>query len=314
MSEIETKKIRIIIPCHNEEQNVDILINRLGAVLSNYNYSILFIDDGSTDRTLSKICAHSLTNRRIKYISFSRSFGQQNALKAGYDFSLDVDAAITMDGDLQHPPESISEMLESWESGFEIVNTIRIGERDISFGKKIATKFYYSAVNAISENKILENGPDFRLLDKKVVKAIVNFNENNLYLKELIPWLGFNQKIITFKVEDRQYGNSKYSFIKSMALSIRGLTSFSINPLRFSSLLGGFFSILSFLYGLYAVGIFFFTDNAVAGWTSIIASILLFSGIQFILIGIIGEYVGKVFLESKQRPLYLISKSNIDKA
>jgi len=307
------KKIRIIIPCHNEEHNIDILIRRLDAVLKTYDYSVLFIDDGSTDNTLNKICSHSNDNSRIKYISFSRSFGQQNALKAGYDFSLDVDAAITMDGDLQHPPESIPEMLEYWERGYEIVNTLRIGERDINITKKVATKLYYSAINIISENKILENGPDFRLLDRKVVKAMVNFNESNLYLKELIPWLGFKQKVITFLVEDRHFGSSKYSFIKSMSLSLRGLTSFSINPLRFSSMLGGFFSILSFLYGLYAIGIFFFTDNAVPGWTSIIASVLLFSGIQFILIGIIGEYVGKVFLESKQRPLYLISKSNIDK-
>jgi len=301
-------KIRIIVPCHNEEGNIELLLSRLIPTLNSYNYSILFIDDGSTDHTLLLLQKLSEKYPRILYISLSRNFGQQNALKAGYDFSLDADIVISMDGDLQHPPEVIPEMIRMWEKGFDIVNTVRKRNNGESVLKKTYTKLYYSLINFISKNKILENGPDYRLLDKKVVHAILSIKESNLYWKELIPWIGFRQTEISFNVENRRSGISKYSLFRSLALSIRGITSFSINPLRLSSLLGATFSVFSFLYGLYAAYIYFFTDNAVPGWTSIIGSILLIAGIQFILIGIIGEYLGKTFLESKKRPLYIVSE------
>lgn len=300
-------KLRIIVPCHNEADNIEMLLSRLVPAVSGYDYSILFIDDGSTDKTLARLESLSGRDPRIRYISLSRNFGQQNALKAGYDHSLDADAVISMDGDLQHPPETIPRMVGRWKEGFEIVNTVRKSNHRVSLIKRTAARAFYSTVNFISKNKILENGPDYRLLDRKVVHAVHSINESNLYWKELIPWIGFKQTEITFDVEKRTAGTSKYSLYKSFALSVRGLTSFSINPLRLSSLLGGFFSVLSFLYGLYAAYIYFFTDEAVPGWTSLIGSILLIAGIQFILIGIIGEYLGKTFLESKKRPLYIVS-------
>lgn len=303
-------KVRIIVPCHNEEENIELLLLRLVPVVSPYDYSILFIDDGSTDNTLEKLQIFSGQDPRLLYISLSRNFGQQNALKAGYDHSLDADIVISMDGDLQHPPEILPEMVRTWKQSFEIVNTIRRSNHRVSVFKRTAAKLFYSFVNFISKNKILENGPDYRLLDRKVVHAIHSINESNLYWKELIPWIGFKQAEIGFDVERRRAGSSKYSLYKSIALSIRGITSFSINPLRLSSLLGGFFSVLSFLYGIYAVYVYFFTDQTVPGWTSLIGSILLIAGIQFILIGIIGEYLGKTFLETKKRPLYIISEGN----
>jgi glycosyltransferase involved in cell wall biosynthesis len=301
-------KVRIIVPCHNEEENIELLLLRLVPVVSPYDYSILFIDDGSTDNTLEKLQIFSGHDPRLLYISLSRNFGQQNALKAGYDRSLDADIVISMDGDLQHPPEAIPEMVRMWKQGFEIVNTVRKSNYRMSVFKRNAAKLFYLLVNFISKDKILENGPDYRLLDRKVVHAIQSINESNLYWKELIPWIGFKQGEIGFDVEKRMTGTSKYSLYKSIALSVRGITSFSINPLRLSSLLGGIFSLLSFLYGLYAGYIYFFTDKAVQGWTSLIGSILLISGIQFILIGIIGEYLGKTFLETKKRPLYIVSR------
>lgn len=296
-------KLRIIVPCHNEEENIELLLSRLLPVVSVYDFSILFIDDGSTDHTLARLQALSAQNPRILYLSLSRNFGQQNALKAGYDHSLDADMVISMDGDLQHPPETIPEMVRTWKNGFDIVNTVRRSNHRVSVFKRTAARLFYSLVNFISKNKILENGPDYRLLDRKVVRAIQSINESNLYWKELIPWIGFKQTEIGFDVEKRRSGTSKYSLYKSIALSIRGITSFSINPLRLSSLLGGIFSALSFLYGLYAAYIYFFTDEAVQGWTSLIGSILLIAGIQFILIGIIGEYLGKTFLENKKETL-----------
>ena len=303
-------KLRIIVPCHNEEENIGLLLSRLVPVVSFYDYSILFIDDGSTDHTLARLQALSAKDPRILYLSLSRNFGQQNALKAGYDHSLDADIVISMDGDLQHPPEAIPEMVRMWKQGFEIVNTVRRSNYRISVFKRNAAKLFYLLVNFISKDKILENGPDYRLLDRKVVHAIHSINESNLYWKELIPWIGFKQTEIGFDVERRRAGSSKYSLYKSIALSIRGITSFSINPLRLSSLLGGVFSVLSFLYGIYAIYVYFFTDEAVPGWTSLIGSILLIAGIQFILIGIIGEYLGKTFLETKKRPLYIVSKNS----
>lgn len=299
-------KVRIIVPCHNEENNIELLVSRLLPVVSFYDYSILFIDDGSTDNTLIILQSLSVKNSRILYISLSRNFGQQNALKAGYDHSLDADFVISMDGDLQHPPESISEMVRIWKEGYEIVNTIRGSNYRMPFLKRAAAKLFYSFINFISKTKILKNGPDFRLLDSKVVQVIHRMNESNLYWKELIPWIGFKQTEIGFDVENRIAGASKYSLFKSFALSIRGIASFSINPLRLSSLLGGFFSFVSFLYGFYAAYIYFFTNKAVPGWTSLMCSILLIAGIQFILLGIIGEYLGKAFLETKKRPLYII--------
>lgn len=303
-------KVRVIVPCHNEEENIELLLLRLVPVVSFYNYSILFIDDGSTDDTLTKLQVLSGKNPRILYISLSRNFGQQNALKAGYDHSLDADIVISMDGDLQHPPEAITKIVGMWKQGFEIVNTVRKSNYRVSMFKRNAAKLFYSLVNFISKEKILENGPDYRLLDRKVVHAIHSINESNLYWKELIPWIGFKQTEVSFDVEKRRAGTSKYSLYKSVALSLRGITSFSINPLRLSSVFGGVFSVLSFLYGLYAAYIYFFTDKAVQGWTSLIGSILLIAGIQFILIGIIGEYLGKTFLETKKRPLYIVSKNS----
>lgn len=303
-------KLRIIVPCHNEADNIDTLLSRLIPVVSSYDYSILFIDDGSTDRTKERLESLSRQNTRVKYISLSRNFGQQNALKAGYDHSLDADAVISIDGDLQHPPETILHMIKMWKDGFEIINTVRKSNHRVSPIKRIAANLFYLTVNFVSKHKVLENGPDYRLLDRKVVHSVHSINESNIYWKELIPWMGFKQTELNFDVEKRNAGKSKYSLFKSFALSVRGITSFSINPLRLSSVLGAFFSFLSFLFGIYAAYIYFFTNQTVPDWTGWSGIILLVIGIQFILTGIIGEYLGKTFMETKKRPLYIISSGS----
>lgn len=303
-------KLWIVTPCYNEEGNVEAFYRNLYSVIAKYNYSILFVDDGSSDQTLSKIKAISLLDSRVRYISLSRNFGQQNALKAGYDYSTEADCVVSLDADLQHPPEIIDQLIRKWKDGCDIVNTIRHSNYRFPFTKRVAAWWFYRFVNYISKTKIIPNGPDFRLLDKKVINTICLINESNIYLKELIPWVGFKQGEIHFNVEKRQNGNSKYSFKNQLSTSLRGITSFSINPLRLSSLLGAFFSALSFLYCIYAVCIFFFTNDAVVGWTSLIASILFIAGIQFILIGIIGEYLGRTFLETRKRPLYIVAEGN----
>lgn len=304
--------LRIVAPCYNEEDNIDIFYRRLSSIVQKYNYSILFIDDGSTDRTLSRLRALSKYDSGVFYLNLSRNFGQQSALKAGYDHSTDVDCVVSMDADLQHPPEIIDQLIEKWKDGFDVVNTVRLGNNRSALFKRISAKCFYKLINYISKTKIIPNGPDYRLLDKKVIKAISEINESNIYHKELIPWLGFRHCEVPFEIEKRQAGTSKYSFTKQLSTSIRGITSFSINPLRLSSLLGILFSLFSFLYGLYAIYAYLFTENVVPGWTSTIASMLLIAGIQFILIGIIGEYLGKTFLESKKRPLYIIDKTNLE--
>ncbi len=304
-------RLKIIVPCHNEEGNVELLLSRLVPMISSYDYSILFVDDGSTDNTLLMLQVLSEKDSRLQYISLSRNFGQQNALKAGYDHSLEADAVISMDGDLQHPPELIEKMVEKWKQGYKIVYTIRKSDSSLPFIKRKTSFFFYKIFSLLTRNNLIPGTADFRLLDKSIVDVIHRMPENNLFIRGLVSWVGFKTIGIEYVPGIRHKGKTTYTIPKMMNFAINGITSFGTSPIRLSFYIGTLCSLLAFFYGIYAIVVHFFSNQTVPGWTSVIASFLFLSGIQLIMIGIIGEYIGKIYMEAKNRPNYIISESKI---
>jgi glycosyltransferase involved in cell wall biosynthesis len=307
----KSKTIDILIPTYNEQGNINTLVDRLTFSLpSKYNYNLIFIDDGSSDGSLDEI--KKINNKRfsIQYLSFSKNFGHQIALKAGLDISKG-DCSISMDADLQHPPELIPEMILKWEQGDDIVYTKRLDNSNVSFFKKVTANLFYKLINSLSGLEIEQGAADFRLMDKKVVEVFKSFNERNLFIRGMVNDVGFQKSFIEYEPERRFWGKSKYSFKKMYLFALDGITSFSVKPLHLATILGIFISFFSIIYSIYAVLIFFTTDLAITGWTSILVSILLLGGIQLTVLGILGEYVGKMFLETKNRPSYIIKESKV---
>ena len=307
------KKISIVIPSFNEEGNIKIIVKALNEVMQklNYSYELIFVDDGSSDKTLSILQEISAIDSNLFFIELSRNFGHQNALKAGLDLA-SGDCIITMDGDMQHPPEMIPQLIEKWEEGYDIVYTRRLEDKKLPAFKKITSKYFYKFINYISEIKIEEGTADFRLMDKKVSTVFFAFSENELFIRGLVNWVGFNQFAIDYKPADRFSGNSKYTVKKMMQFALKGITSFSIRPLYLSIFLGISLFLLSLLF--YTLYVFYsiYYGHVISGWASVIFTIVLFGGLNLIVLGIIGVYVGKLFMQSKQRPNYLIRDTNLE--
>ena len=305
-------KVSVIVPIYNEEGCILTLAERVVKVLENYHeYEILFIDDGSKDSTLEILRKLNSDNRKINFLSFSRNFGHQNALRAGTRRA-DGDCIISIDGDLQHPPELIPDLINKWIEGYDIVYTIRKDGKKIPVLKKVTSRLFYKLMNAISDINLQHGEADFRLLDKNAAAELNNLNENALFFRGMVKWLGFNQTGIEYIPDDRKWGKTKYSRKKMFDLAISGITSFSIKPLRVSIIIGISIAFLSLLYGLYALYIKFFTDNSIEGWASVFFMVTFIGGIQLIILGIIGEYIGNIFLESKKRPHYIIKEDSSD--
>ena len=303
-------KISIVVPIMNEEGNIDILIKKINDVMSNHDWEVLFVDDGSKDKTFDVIKGQAALNKKIKYISFSRNFGHQNALRAGFDFA-DGNCVICMDGDMQHPPELIPQMIDKWQEGYDIVYTIRNDDPRTSFMKRKTAAIFYGIMNKFSDIKIDQGAADFRLVDRKVADVIKTIREENLFMRGMISWLGFKQYGIKYNPEERHWGKTKYTFKKMVKFAIAGITSFSVRPLHMSTICGYIIAFFAFLYALYAVFVRLFTENTVSGWTSVLVAVLFIGGIQLISIGILGEYLGKLFMESKKRPSYIIREKNV---
>ena len=304
-------KISLVIPAYNEETNLIELYNRLDElqILKEFDFEFIFINDGSTDKTLENIKQLKATDNKINFISLSRNFGHQCALKAGIDYATG-DIVIMMDADLQHPPELINEMLLKWEEGYDIITTKRIDIITLPAFKKITSKIFYNFLNWISDIKLDPGSADFRLIDKKVVSVIKNNNEGEIFFRGYISWVGFKQFQIQYNSNSRFSGESKYSLRKMMDFAINGITSFSIKPLRIAVVLGLIFSLAAFIYSIYALYMVIFTDKTIQGWASVIVSVLFLGGIQLIVIGILGEYIGKLFLQVKGRPTYIINETS----
>ncbi len=304
--------VSIVIPILNEEDNIPVIVEKLQDILKqSIRYEIIFVDDGSSDATLTAVKAFNENDKRIKYISFSRNFGHQNALKAGLDYA-QGDGVITMDGDLQHPPELIPQLIEKWQEGYDVITTIRKENPKASILKKLSSWGFYKVVNSLSDIQIKQGSADFRLLDRSVVEVIRHLQESPLFIRGLISWLGFKQYGIEYIPQDRLSGKTKYSMIKMFQFASFGITSFSVKPLYFSAKIGAVIAMLSFCYGLYALYIRLFTNIAIEGWASLLIVMSFIGGIQLLMMGILGEYLGKLFMAQKQRPNYIIRELSDD--
>ena len=303
--------LSVVIPTYNEEGNIELLYNKLREtidILELEEIELIFVDDGSHDDSLEIIKRIAELDAQVKYISFSRNFGHQLALKAGLDHAR-FQGVISLDADLQHPVELIPKMIEKWRTGVDVVYSKRI-DKTLPWFKRTSSKLFYRIVNSLSQIKLEDGVADFRLLDQKVIQALLKYKETNLFIRGIIPSLGFRQEAIEYMPNKRHAGETKYSFSKMLRFALTGITSLSAKPLYFSIYFGVFFAFLAFIYSLYAIYVFAFGNETVPGWTSIIASILLIGGIQLIMIGIIGVYLGKVFAQSKGRPNYIIADKN----
>lgn len=305
------KSIAIIIPVCNERGSLPFLIAEIRKNLTAlpYSYNILFVEDSSTDGTLEYIKEQTKQHTDIYYISLTKSFGHQNALKAGLD-RVNADIVIMMDGDMQHPPSLLPEIIGEWEKGNDIVYTIRIDHKDISLLKRKSSTLFYEVINNLSDIKLETGTADFRLMDRKVVEVFRTFNESDIFIRGLVKWMGFKQVGIEYTSAMRIEGKSKYSFKKMIRFALQGITSFSTKPLYIAVYLGFFFSLTSLLYIPYIAYSYYF-GHVVSGWTSMIATIAFFGGMQLMILGIIGFYLGKLFMQSKQRPHYIIKESNL---
>lgn len=302
------KKISIVVPVYNEQENIHFFCQEVLKYMEplEYQVELIFVDDGSKDGTAIILERLSQLDKRIRTIILARNFGHQIALTCGLEHA-DGDAVITMDGDLQHPPEMLPILLSKWEEGFEIVQTIRVDTEGVSWFKKFSSGMFYKVMNYMSNIQVAEGGSDFRLLDKKVVQIFKRFKEKARFIRGIIGNLGFKQVQVEFIAPKRYAGKSKFSLTKMLTFALNGITAYSKLPLRFAFYIGILFGLISFLLTLNVVYTKVFTGEAVPGWATIAASVLMLGGLQLVGLGIIGEYVGRVFEEVKQRPLYWIS-------
>lgn len=307
------KNITIVIPSYNEESNIEKLLESLNEVIAslNYNFKILFVDDGSRDGTILKLKSLAREQHNLFYIELSRNFGHQNALKAGIDYAkLNSDAVISMDGDLQHPPALIPELIARWEEGYDVVYTVRAETESLSYFKNKTSKWFYSLMNKLSEIKFEPGTADFRLIDKRVAEVFSDFTENELFIRGIINWVGFSQYAVDYMPQDRYSGKSKYTLSKMIRFAIQGITSFSTRPLYFAVFLGLGLSIFSIIFFSIYVGYSLYFGHPISGWASVITAIVFFGCLNLIVLGIIGIYIGKLFMQSKGRPNYLVKNTN----
>lgn len=305
-------KVSVVIPAYNEEGNLPILTDKLTEVLKQYDdYEIIFVNDGSTDDTLNVMKKLHHDNSRVHYLSLSRNFGHQYALKAGLD-KAGGDCVISMDGDLQHPPRLIPQLIEGWQKGYDIVYTTRQDKQTEGFFKRFTSTLFYKCFRVLTGLKMPAGAADFRLLDKKVVAQLRQMPEKALFLRGLIYWMGFKQLAVSYQVEPRFSGRSSYNLKRMLALAIAGATSFSVKPLRLAIYLGFLIAILGCLFTAYVLYIKLFGGGVITGWASLMCVLLILGGCQLFILGIIGEYIGRIFVEMKNRPSYIVDESSFN--
>jgi glycosyltransferase involved in cell wall biosynthesis len=311
------KLVSIIVPCYNEEESVNLFYDKIKEViatlLNDYSFEIIFVNDGSKDDTLTNIKTLANLDSAVKYISFSRNFGKESALYAGLDKSMG-DYVVVIDVDLQDPPELIVDMLEIVEhEDYDIVATRRTSREGEPIVRSFFARFFYRLINSISDVKLVDGARDYRLMTRQVVDAILELCEYNRFSKGLFNWVGFNTKWLEFENIQRSAGSSSWSFWSLFNYSIEGIVAFTTIPLSISTFLGIIFSIVSFIMIIVLVLRKILYANPVAGWTSTVSIILLLGGIQLLSIGVLGKYLEKTYIETKNRPIYIIKESNMDK-
>jgi glycosyltransferase involved in cell wall biosynthesis len=304
------KTISILIPAYNEEPVLDKLFTRLANLANDtkdYNFEFLFVNDGSKDKTLDIIKDYAEKDPRVSYINLSRNFGKEIGMIAGLDH-VQGDATVIIDADLQDPPELIPQMITLWEQGYDDVYAKRKSRDGESWLKKFTSKMYYKTLQSVTRIPIQEDTGDFRLLDRRVVEALKEFRESQRNTKAMFSWVGFHKKEILYDRDPRAAGETKWNYLKLVELAIDGITSFTTAPLRIATYAGILVSFFAFIYLLYLVIRTAILGTDLAGYPSMMAVILFLGGVQLLSLGIIGEYVGRIFNETKQRPLYLIEE------
>jgi len=307
------KKISILIPAYNEEAVLEKLFARLTTLADNtkdYAFEFFFVNDGSKDRTLEIIKDHAEIDERVSYLNLSRNFGKEIAMIAALDH-VTGDATVIIDADLQDPPELIPEMIEWWEKGYDDVYARRTSRRGETWLKKFSSKMFYKTLQSVTRIPIQKDTGDFRLLDKRAVEALKQIRESQRYTKGYFSWIGFKKKEITYERDPRAAGQTSWNYLKLVDLAVEGIVSFSIAPLRIATGVGTVVAIAAFIYLIVIVLKTIFVGTDLAGYPSTMAVILFLGGAQLLSLGIIGEYIGRIFNETKNRPLYLIEELHI---
>lgn len=309
------KKITILVPAYNEEESLPLLYERVSKIMNDmkdYEFELLFVNDGSKDNTLNEIKKLREQDKRVSYVDFSRNFGKEIGMIAGLDYATG-DCVIIMDADLQDPPELIPQMVELWEQGYDDVYAQRKSRKGETWLKKFTSKMYYKVLQSLTRVPIQKDTGDFRLLDRRCVNALKKMRETSRCSKSMFSWIGYNKKAILYDRDPRIAGKTKWNYMKLIDLAINGITAFTTSPLRIST----FLSIPTFLalliYFIYVIVKCCRLHIAIQAFQATILLILFFAGVQIVLIGIMGEYLGRIFNESKQRPLYLVNEYNGEK-
>lgn len=309
------KKITIIIPAYNEEESLPMLIDRIKKIMDSmnkYDFEILFVNDGSKDKTLSIIKKIRENDKRISYVDFSRNFGKEIAMIAGLDYATG-DCVIFMDADLQDPPELIPELVKYWEQGYDDVYAKRRSRKGETWLKKFTSKMYYKVLQKTTRIEIQKDTGDFRLLDRRCVNALKKLRESERNTKSMFSWIGYKKKEVLYDRDPRIAGTTKWNYKKLIDLAIDGITSFTTSPLRLSTYIAIPTFLVLFVYFIYVIVKCFVIKQAIQAFQAIILLILFFSGVQILLFGIVGEYLGRIFNETKNRPLYLVNEYNDNK-
>lgn len=304
--------LSVVIPIYNEQENIPLLYSRVSGVLKgmNISYELVFINDGSKDRSIELIEDLAKQDTHVKYIDFSRNFGHQIAVTAGLDYTVG-NRVVIIDADLQDPPELIVEMYNKMEDNFQVVYARRRSRKGESFLKKFTAKLFYRTLSSITSIDIPLDTGDFRIIDRKVVDVLKQMPEQQKFLRGQISWIGFNQTFVEYDRDERHGGQTGYTYKKMLRFALDGITSFSNLPLKLASVSGFVVSGLAFFIMLYTLYIRFFQNDYVQGWTSLMLSVMFIGGIQLICVGIIGEYISRISTNIRNRPLYILNKTNI---
>lgn len=309
------KKISIIIPAYNEEEALPALMERITKFADDtkdYDFEFLFVNDGSKDRTIELIKEYREKDKRVCYVDFARNFGKETAMKAGIDYATG-DAVVFLDADLQDPPEIITEMIKYWEEGYDDVYAQRKSRKGETWMKKFTSKMYYKILQDLTNVPIQKDTGDFRLLDRRCVNALKVMNESQRNSKSMFSWIGYKKKAIFYDRDPRVAGKTKWNYSKLINLAIDGITSFTTSPLRISTFIAIPTFLVLFVYFIYVIAKSFVVHQPIQAFQATILLILFFSGIQIMLFGIVGEYLGRIFNETKNRPLYLVNEYNGEK-
>lgn len=304
--------LSIVVPCFNEDESVEIFLEEIQKTLKDYNFEVIYVNDGSSDNTLKYIKELASKNSNVKYISFSRNFGKESAIFAGLKYA-SGDYICLMDADLQHPPKLIPEMLEAvLDEGYDVAAARRVSRKGEPKIKSFFSHRFYKVFNKISDIDMVEGATDYRIMTRQVVDSVLNLPEYNRFSKGLFQWVGFDTKWIEYENIERIAGESTWSFWGLIKYSIEGLVAFTTLPLSVSTFLGMVFSIIAFIYMLFIIIRYLIYSEAVPGYPTLICSLLLLGGIQLLSIGVLGKYLEKTYFEAKNRPIFIVKESNID--